>query len=316
MQSVQNFTESAPSDLGASSTCFRSSRVPKDDIMPQAIPYRHEVKSTKVPANLGCSQDVCKLASAREQYSAGSAVILSRVVSYRANVFSACLKAWIMSSNQTMRHLPNLAHSRSPDIRHSPKQGYRSPLESFVRFTKRKLKRRDLIPTNFCQICYRNPIETKVVWTYFHSRIYTHRPLIHPQHPRPSPLPGLLPLVPLLKRRRLLVAPAQVVQVLDLVDPDDPVLGREGLLDRAELGPGGGEFAASHAVGSLAGGEERVVVVVRHLVHQAVAHGRRGFVVDAVLAARGEVVAFFDFVGPDTCRMMLAHAAFHVVAME
>lgn len=126
-------------------------------------------------------------------------------------------------------------------------------------------------------------------------------PLIRPQHPRPPSLPPLspLPLVPLLKRHSLLMRPPQIILRLHLVNPDDPILTRERLLHRTQLGTLRGQFRAAHTVGGLAGGEERVVVVVAHLVHEAVAHGGGRFVVDAVFAARGEEVAFFDFVGPD-----------------
>jgi len=129
--------------------------------------------------------------------------------------------------------------------------------------------------------------------------------LLNPQNPSPLPLTRLLALVALLKRRRLLQRPAEVVGLLDLVDADDPVLAGEGLLDGAELGAHGGQLGAADAVLGLAGGEERVVVVVGHLVHQAVLHGVGGLVVDAVFAAGGEEVAFFDFVGPDACGVLL-----------
>ena len=41
------------------------------------------------------------------------------------------------------------------------------------------------------------------------------------------------------------------------------------------------------------------VPIVGHFVHEGVAHCGGCFVVDAVLALRGEEVFFFDFVGPD-----------------
>jgi len=43
-----------------------------------------------------------------------------------------------------------------------------------------------------------------------------------------------------------------------------------------------------------------VVPIVGHFVHEGVAHGGCGFVVDAVLSLGGEEVFFFDFVGPDS----------------
>lgn len=60
--------------------------------------------------------------------------------------------------------------------------------------------------------------------------------------------------------------PSQVVQVLDFVDPDNPVLRRERFLERVESGRLGGETGASDTILGLAGGEESVIVVVRHFV--------------------------------------------------
>ena len=48
------------------------------------------------------------------------------------------------------------------------------------------------------------------------------------------------------------------------------------------------------------GGEGRRGPVVGHFIHEGVAHCRGCFVVDAILSLGGEVVFFFDFVGPDT----------------
>lgn len=129
----------------------------------------------------------------------------------------------------------------------------------------------------------------------------THLFLLNPQCPRPLPLARLLLLIPLIEARGILQRPAQIIRLLDLIDPDDPVLAGESLVERTELGALGGQFGAADAVLSLARGEERVVVVVAHLVHQAVLHGVGGAVVDAVLAARREEVALFHFVGPDAC---------------
>ena len=95
------------------------------------------------------------------------------------------------------------------------------------------------------------------------------------------------------------MAATQIIQVFNLIDSNNPVLARESLLKRAQFWALRWEFRTTDAILRLARREERVVVVVRHLVHEAVAHGRRGFVVDAVFAAGGEEVAFFDFVGPD-----------------
>lgn len=123
--------------------------------------------------------------------------------------------------------------------------------------------------------------------------------LVHAQHPRPSPLAGLLPLDALLECTGLLMRTAKIIQILDLVNSDDPVLAGKGLLHRAELRALGRQTDATDAVGGLAGREERIVVVVRHLVHERVLHRRRCFVVDAVFAASGEEVALLDLIGPD-----------------
>lgn len=57
-----------------------------------------------------------------------------------------------------------------------------------------------------------------------------------------------------------------IVQVLDLVDADDPILAREGFFECIELGAFGGETRATDAILGLAGREETVVVVIRHFV--------------------------------------------------
>lgn len=59
---------------------------------------------------------------------------------------------------------------------------------------------------------------------------------------------------------------SKVVKILDLVDPDDPVLASKGLLDGAELGALSRKTRATDAVLGLSSGEQRVVVVIRHLV--------------------------------------------------
>ena len=129
--------------------------------------------------------------------------------------------------------------------------------------------------------------------------------LLNSQHPSPLPLARLLALVALVESCSLLQSPAEVIGLLDLVDADDPVLAGEGLLDGAELGADGGQLGAADAVLRLASGEEGVVVVVGHLVHQAVLHGVGGLVVDAVFAAGGEEVALLDLVWPDACEIVL-----------
>lgn len=96
-----------------------------------------------------------------------------------------------------------------------------------------------------------------------------------------------------------MIAP-KVVKVLDLVKSHNPVLACESFLERAELWSLCWQLGATHAIGGLTGREERVVVVVAHLVHERVAHRWSRLVVDTVLATRGEKVALFHLVGPDT----------------
>jgi hypothetical protein len=129
--------------------------------------------------------------------------------------------------------------------------------------------------------------------------------LLDSQHPSALPLARLLALVALAESRGFLQRPAQVIRLLHLVDADDPVLAGESLLDGAELGALGGQLGAADAVLSLARGKEGVIVVVGHLVHQAVLHGVGGLVVDAVFTAGGEEVALLDLVGPDAWDVVL-----------
>ena len=59
---------------------------------------------------------------------------------------------------------------------------------------------------------------------------------------------------------------ADIVQILDLVDPDYPIFTREGFFESIELRPFGGETRATDAILGLPGREKAVVVVVRHFV--------------------------------------------------
>lgn len=95
---------------------------------------------------------------------------------------------------------------------------------------------------------------------------YVGKYLLDPQYPGAFPLRCLLLLVTLVERRRALVITSKVVRLLDLVDPNDPVLARERLFNRAELRSLSRESRSTDTVGCLSGREERVVVVVGHLV--------------------------------------------------
>lgn len=123
--------------------------------------------------------------------------------------------------------------------------------------------------------------------------------LVYSEYSRSFPLSGLLALVALLKRTSFLVRAAKVVVVLDLVNSNDPVLTGKCLLERVQLRAGSRQTRATDAVSGLASWEQRVVVVVAHLVHEGVAHGRSSLVVDAVLAAGSEEVTLLDLVGPN-----------------
>lgn len=90
--------------------------------------------------------------------------------------------------------------------------------------------------------------------------------LIDSQDSRTPLLAGLLLLVAPLERRGGGVVPTDVVEVLDLVDPDDPVLAGERLVKDVERWADLGELRATDSVLGLSRGEEGVVVVVGHLV--------------------------------------------------
>ena len=157
-----------------------------------------------------------------------------------------------------------------------------------------------------CRICYNVPLQSI--------------DLFFPQDSRSSSLRSRAPLllVTLIKRDCACMVPADIVKVLDLVDADNPILARERLVERAELGPLLRKPGAADAVLGLARGEERVVIVVGHFVprheqlaigiemkrqvgssHERIPHGRSRIVVDLVLAPRGKEVSLLDLIGPD-----------------
>lgn len=141
--------------------------------------------------------------------------------------------------------------------------------------------------------------------------------LLGSQNTRTLVLRGTLALEALIKGNSVAMITAEVIQVLDLIETNDPVLTGESLFQCVELGAFLGKFCATNTVHGLTRREERLVVVIRHLVpidrvssgmdnqhvrflHQAVLHGGSGLLVDTVLAARGEVVALLHLVWPDT----------------
>lgn len=90
--------------------------------------------------------------------------------------------------------------------------------------------------------------------------------LLGSQNTRASSLGSPLTLLAPVKGRSAHVVTVKVVKVLDLVDPDDPVLTGKGLLHSRQLGSFGGKSHTTDTVDGLALLEEGVVVVVGHLV--------------------------------------------------
>lgn len=109
---------------------------------------------------------------------------------------------------------------------------------------------------------------------------------------------------------------ADIVEILDLVDADDPVLAGEGLLHRVKNRSLVRETNSTDSISNLTRWEQAVVIVVGHLVpmlcqwfyfqewqnnvHQAVFHGIRRSFVDTVLTTGSEEVALLDLIRPDT----------------
>jgi hypothetical protein len=107
-----------------------------------------------------------------------------------------------------------------------------------------------------------------------------------------------------------------IVKILDFIDADNPVLARESLLHSVEYRAYFWQFNATHSVLGLSRWEERVIVVVRHLVpahvlaiiyeienyflHQALFHSLSGSIIHSVLSPVSEKVALFHLVRPNT----------------
>lgn len=130
-------------------------------------------------------------------------------------------------------------------------------------------------------------------------------------------LGGTLALQALVKGNCVAMITTKVIQILHLVETNDPVLTSESLFQCVELGAFLGKFCATNTIHGLTSREERLVVVVTHLVpvdwvrddlnnqivgllHQAVLHGGGGLFVNTVLATSGEVIALLHLVWPDT----------------
>lgn len=90
--------------------------------------------------------------------------------------------------------------------------------------------------------------------------------LLRPQNTRSLLLSRLFALISSVKGDGVAVVSAQVVEVLDLIDTDNPVFTGEGFFQSRELRAFGGEFGPTYTVSSLAHWEKLVEVVVRHFV--------------------------------------------------
>lgn len=97
--------------------------------------------------------------------------------------------------------------------------------------------------------------------------------LLGSQNARALLFGGTLPLQALVEGSGVAVVSAKVVQVLDLVETDDPVLTGERLLEGVELRALCRQSRTTNPVNGLTRWEERLVVVVGHFVpegHQLV----------------------------------------------
>ena len=72
--------------------------------------------------------------------------------------------------------------------------------------------------------------------------------------------------MPFVERCGRCVVSANIIKVFDLVDSDDPILAGECLVQGVERGTNFWKLNSTDSVLGLSGWEERVVVVVRHLV--------------------------------------------------
>lgn len=112
----------------------------------------------------------------------------------------------------------------------------------------------------------------------FHSILYivSISTLLRPQYPWTSSLRRFLLLVTLVKRHGAGMVPPKIIQVLDLVDSDDPVLTRESFFQCAKLWPLCGQTRSADSVLCLSCREKRIIVIVRHFVpvsdESAIAH--------------------------------------------
>lgn len=90
--------------------------------------------------------------------------------------------------------------------------------------------------------------------------------LLGSQNTRTLVLRGTLALEALVKGNCVAMITAEVIQVFDLVETNNPVLAGESLFQCVELGAFLGKFCATDTVHGLTSRKERLVVVIRHLV--------------------------------------------------
>ena len=90
--------------------------------------------------------------------------------------------------------------------------------------------------------------------------------LLGPQNTRASSLPYLPLLVPLVKSNCTLMRPSNIVQILHLVDSNDPVLTRESLIQGRKLWPFGWQTRATDTVLCLPSRKQVIVIEVAHFV--------------------------------------------------
>ena len=90
--------------------------------------------------------------------------------------------------------------------------------------------------------------------------------LFDPQHSRSSSFCSFLLLISLVEGYRAGMVSSKVVEVLDLIYPNDPILAGKRFFQRVELGTFRWQLRATNSILSLSRWEEGVVVVVGHFV--------------------------------------------------
>lgn len=86
--------------------------------------------------------------------------------------------------------------------------------------------------------------------------------LLRSQNPGSAPLGRLSLLVALIERHSAGMVSTKVVQILDFVDADNPVLARKGFFKSIELGTFSWKARPTNTILGLARWEEGVIVIV------------------------------------------------------